>query len=179
MHYSAISYVLAANVENLTLSGTAALNGTGNGSANTLVGNTANNLLLGNAGNDTLSGGAGNDKLDGGTGNDVLTGGAGLDIFRFTTAPTANTDTLTDFSVADDTIQLENAVFKKFTTPGVLKAANFVKATAAHDLNDYLVYNPATGALSYDADGNGAGAAQQIALLGVNLALTNADFVII
>ena len=102
-----------------------------------------------------------------------------MDIFRFTTAPAANGDTLTDFSVADDTLQLENAVFKKFTATGVLKAANFVKATAAHDLNDYLVYNPATGALSYDADGNGAGAAVQIALVGVNLALTNADFVII
>lgn len=176
---SSVSYTLGINVENLTLTGTAALNGTGNGSANTLIGNTANNLLLGNAGKDTLSGGAGNDKLDGGTGNDVLTGGAGLDLFRFTTAPTANKDTLTDFSVADDTIQLENAVFKKFTAPGVLKAANFVKAGAAHDLNDYLVYNPATGALSYDADGSGAGAGVQIALLGVNLALTNADFVII
>ncbi len=176
---SSVSYILAANVENLTLTGTAALNGTGNSSANTLTGNTANNLLLGNAANDTLSGGAGNDKLDGGTGNDVLTGGADLDLFRFTTAPTANRDTITDFSVADDTIQLENAVFKKLATPGVLKAANFVKAGAAHDLNDYLVYNPATGTLSYDADGNGTGVAVQIALLGVNLALTNADFVII
>ena len=68
---------------------------------------------------------------------------------------------------------------KKLASPGVLKAANFVKATTAHDLNDYLVYNPATGTLSYDADGNGAGAGVQIALLGVNLALTNADFVII
>ena len=121
----------------------------------------------------------GNDKLDGGTGNDVLTGGAGLDLFRFTTAPTANGDTITDFSVTDDMIQLENAVFKKLINPGVLKAANFVKAGAAHDLNDYLVYNPATGALSYDADGSGAGAGVQIALLGVNLALTNADFVIV
>ena len=61
----------------------------------------------------------------------------------------------------------------------MLKAANFVKAGAPHDLNDYLVYNPATGALSYDADGNGAGVSVQIALLGVNLTLTHADFVII
>ncbi len=167
---SSVSYTLAANVENLSLTGTAAINGTGNSSANTLIGDT---------GNDTLSGSSGNDILDGGIGNDALTGGAGLDIFRFTTAPTANVDTLTDFSVADDTLQLENAVFKKLATPGVLKAANFVKAGAAHDLNDYLVYNPATGTLSYDADGNGTGVAVQIALLGVNLALTNADFVII
>jgi Ca2+-binding RTX toxin-like protein len=45
--------------------------------------------------------------------------------------------------------------------------------------NDYLIYKSGTGALLYDADGNGAGTATQIALLGVNLALTNADFVVI
>ena len=54
-----------------------------------------------------------------------------------------------------------------------------MKGAAAVDLNDYVIYNATTGALSYDADGNGAGAALQIALLGVNLVLTNADFVII
>ncbi len=170
---------MVANIENLTLTGTTDINGTGNGLANQLTGNTANNLLLGNAGKDSLNGGAGNDKLDGGTGNDKLTGGAGLDIFRFATKPSANIDTLTDFTVADDTIQLENAIFKKFKTPGELNPSQFVNAPAAQDANDYLVYDPATGALSYDADGNGAGVAVQIALLGVNLALTHADFVII
>ena len=100
-------------------------------------------------------------------------------MFRFTSTPTANVDTLTDFSVADDTLQLENAVFSKLTTTGVLATASFVKGAAALDLNDYVIYNATTGALSYDADGNGAGAALQIALLGVNLVLTNADFVII
>ena len=94
-----------------------------------------------------------------------------MDIFRFTSAPTANVDPLTDFSVADDTLQLENTIFSKFTTAGVL--------AAALDLNDYVVYNATTGALSYDADGNDAGAAMQIVVLGVNLALTNADFAII
>ncbi|MFI3155832.1 MAG: hypothetical protein QX199_06720 [Methylococcaceae bacterium] len=93
-------------------------------------------------------------------------------MFRFTSAPTANVDPLTDFSVAYDTLQLENAIFSKFTTAGVLVAA-------ALDLNDYVVYNATTGALSYDADGNDAGAAMQLVVLGVNLALTHADFVII
>ena len=51
--------------------------------------------------------------------------------------------------------------------------------TVAADANDYLVYNQATGALFYDADGNGAGAAVQIALLGTHPVLTNADFVVI
>ena len=55
------TYILGTNVENLTLIGTAAINGTGNTLNNTIIGNTANNILSGGAGNDTLNGGAGID----------------------------------------------------------------------------------------------------------------------
>ena len=58
---SAVTWTLAANVENLTLTGTVATNGTGNALANLLIGNTAANVLDGGAGNDTMRGGAGND----------------------------------------------------------------------------------------------------------------------
>ncbi len=58
---SSISYTLGANVENLTLTGTAAINGTGNELNNVLVGNSARNVLSGGAGADTMIGGAGND----------------------------------------------------------------------------------------------------------------------
>jgi len=68
---SAINYTLGANVENLTLTGTAVINGTGNALDNVLTGNAANNTLTGAAGNDTLDGGAGTDTLIGGTGNDT------------------------------------------------------------------------------------------------------------
>ena len=78
---STITYTLGANLERLTLLGTAAINGTGNTLANVLTGNSANNALAGGAGNDTVSGGAGNDTLDGGTGNDSLSGGAGNDTY--------------------------------------------------------------------------------------------------
>lgn len=78
---SSTTYTLSANIENLILTGTAALNGTGNSSNNVLTGNSGANVLTGGAGNDTLAGGAGNDVLDGGTGIDAMSGGAGDDIY--------------------------------------------------------------------------------------------------
>jgi uncharacterized delta-60 repeat protein len=166
---ASVSVTLTLNVENLVLTGTAALNGTGNGSNNDLLGNAAANVLSGGAGNDTINGGAGNDNLTGGTGKDT---------FIFNSPLTANADTITDFKVVDDTIQLENAVFTQLTATGVLNAANLKISTGASDANDFIVYNPSTGALFYDADGSGAGAAVQIATVGVNLAMTNADFMV-
>ena len=68
---SSITYTLGANLENLTLTGAAAINGTGNTSNNILTGNTGNNILSGGDGNDTLNGGAGADTLIGGFGNDT------------------------------------------------------------------------------------------------------------
>ncbi len=76
---ASISHVLAPHVEQLTLTGAAALAGTGNGLANRIVGNVAANQLSGEAGNDTLEGGAGDDTLLGGEGLDRLLGGAGAD----------------------------------------------------------------------------------------------------
>jgi Ca2+-binding RTX toxin-like protein len=69
---SSVTFSLAAfpNIENLTLTGSSAINGTGNAANNSLTGNTANNTLDGGDGNDTLNGGAGNDTLIGGNGND-------------------------------------------------------------------------------------------------------------
>ena len=105
-----------------------------------------------------------------------MTGGDGQDIFQLINR---SKDTITDFSVLDDTIQLENSVFTKLTATGVLNADNFKIGTAAVDANDYVIYNSDTGALFYDANGSGAGGATQIALLGTGLALTNTDFVVI
>ena len=74
-------FTLGANVENLTMIGTAVASGTGNELSNLLIASAAGSRLFGLAGNDTLTGGSGNDWLDGGTGNDAMSGGAGDDAY--------------------------------------------------------------------------------------------------
>ncbi len=100
---SSVTYTIAAlvNVENLTLTGAAAINGAGNTGNNVIIGNGANNSLNGGAGNDILNGGAGNDILTGGTGKDTLTGELGVDRFDYRTLTDSllsNFDVVTDFN---------------------------------------------------------------------------------
>ena len=91
-----MTYTLGANVENLTLTGTAAINGTGNALDNILTGNTAANMLSGNAGNDTLDGASGADTLVGGICNDIylLGRGYGADSVSENDATVGNTDVM-------------------------------------------------------------------------------------
>ena len=53
---SSVTYTLSANVENLTMTGSSAINGTGNAESNTLIGNSGVNTLTGLGGNDSLDG---------------------------------------------------------------------------------------------------------------------------
>jgi serralysin len=149
-------------------------------SGDKLSGNGGNDVLVGDLGADRLNGGAGGDLLDGGAGKDVLSGGVGKDNFLFKAGlSAANADQITDYNVAADTIRLENAVFKQVGTAGALSAAAFWTGAAAHDANDRVIYNATTGALLYDADGNGAQAAVRFATLDSGLSLTARDFVIV
>jgi VCBS repeat-containing protein len=77
---ASVTFTLGAGVDNLVLTGAGPINGTGNGTVNTLTGNIGSNKLSGLGGNDKLSGSGGNDTLDGGTGDDTTTGGAGNDV---------------------------------------------------------------------------------------------------
>ncbi|AFY45959.1 VCBS repeat-containing protein [Nostoc sp. PCC 7524] len=125
---ASISWQLGSHLENLTLTGTNAINGTGNSSNNVLIGNSAGNILsggngndwlsglggndrlLGENGNDTLLGGNGDDVLVGGLGSDVLNGGDGSDRFVYNTISDRGTlaagDTINGFSTISDKLDL-------------------------------------------------------------------------
>ncbi|GKS69055.1 hypothetical protein W03_10590 [Nitrosomonas sp. PY1] len=125
----------------------------------TMTGGSGNDTLTGGSGNDVIQGNEGNDRLLGGAGNDTLTGGLGNDFFVFDTTLNSetNVDVMTDFTVADDTVRLENAIFAQFVTVGAIGTDTFVSGpgAVALDSNDYLIYDTANGNLFYDADGSG------------------------
>jgi Ca2+-binding RTX toxin-like protein len=180
---SSASYTLDANVENLLLTGTASVNGTGN---------NLNNQITGNSGNNSLSGSSGNDTVNGGGGNDTLTGGSGSDRFLFNTAlATANVDRINDFSISsNDEIVLDKSVFsaletaagnglllKDFAEINVGAAAEVV--VAGNKINE-IVYNRQTGNLFYNPNSNaagfGAGGGRFATIVGSPDNLSNTDF---
>ncbi|ADX48579.1 Ig family protein [Paracidovorax avenae ATCC 19860] len=92
---SSVTYTLPSNVENLVLTGSSAINGTGNALDNRLTGNAGANVLTGGAGADYLDGGAGADTLAGGLGNDTywLARGHGTDTVQENDTTSGNLDT--------------------------------------------------------------------------------------
>ncbi len=156
------SHTLSTNVENLTFTGAGAFIG---------VGNASDNVIAGGASADFLSGLNGNDTLIGGSGADTLLGGAGTDTFRYLGGETGF-DRILDFTSGSDKISLSATGFTQIGT------LTFQTGTAATTANSTFLYNSATGIVSYDADGNGAGAAVQLAQLNAGLSLTLADFII-
>jgi len=153
------------------------LGGDGN---DTLYGGMHADTLHGGNGNDRLYGDVGNDRLEGGAGRDTLSGGWGRDIFIFRNAlKKTNIDTITDFNVRDDTIHLENSIFKKLGKAGKLNPDFFIVGTQAQDSNDYLIYNKSTGSLHYDADGSGGRNSILFAKLKSGLSLTYQDFLVL
>lgn len=171
--YNSIEYLTGSNFSDSLL---------GNAGANRISGSNGNDAVNGMAGDDVIFGGSGNDRIYGHLGADVLEGNAGQDTFIFHTAlGTTNIDTITDFSRADDTIELENAIFTALTATGVLAASAFKDiAVAAKDANDRIIYNSATGILYYDADGSGSAYGNvKFAVLDGKPILTAADFFVV
>jgi serralysin len=164
---ASVSYTLAAGTVVETLR-------TVNAAATTAINLTGNNFA------NAVTGNAGSNVINGGTGNDTLRGNAGNDFFLFNTAlsAAANVDTVADFVVVNDTIRLENAIFVGLAA-GTLNADAFHIGAAAADAEDRIIYNSATGALSFDSNGNAAGGLAKFAQLTAGLLLTNADFAVI
>ncbi|MCV9967086.1 Ig-like domain-containing protein [Pararhizobium sp. BT-229] len=160
---------------------------TGSGFDDTLDGGQGNDRLRGGAGDDDIFGGAGSDCVHGGDGNDILsggasrdtlTGGAGNDTFVFDAAPgLAQYDRISDFRSVDDVVRLDSSIFVGLAA-GALDADAFVIGRAATDEDHRIVYDQASGALSFDADGVGGAAAVRFAMLGRGTSLSADDFMI-
>ena len=135
---SAVAWTLNAGFENLTLTGSAAIGGLGNASANTLTGNSGANSLSGLDGDDALDGGDGSDTLDGGIGNDSLIGGLGAD----TMIGGAGEDGYVIDDVADVVIEAANA------------GVDAVKSSISYTLGTEVENLTLTGSAALDGTGN-------------------------
>jgi Ca2+-binding RTX toxin-like protein len=122
---------------------------TGTGQSDTLTGDGNANILTGLAGADILNGGLGNDTLVGGTGSDTF-------VFDMLLGAT-NVDSISDFSLVDDVISLENSIFVGLAEASTLASDSFVNGLAATAATAQILYNQATGDIYFDADGNTLG----------------------
>lgn len=187
---SSVSYTLLTNFENLALTGSANLNGTGNTANNTIYGNQGNNLLNGNQGNDLLIGNEGDDRLVGGIGNDTLLGGAGADRFEYVTnslfsGSAFGNDTLKEFNrIQGDKIVLGKVTFGLSGVVGssLVNGSEFASVTD-DDLVEInaakIVHSQSSGNIFFNSDGTTPGGDTLIATTPIlGSAMLNTDFVV-
>lgn len=164
---STVDFTLGAFVERLTLTGSAALDGAGNGLANKIKGNDAANGIFGDGGRDTLYGYGGDDVLVGGSGKDYYYGGSGDDTFVLRIEG-GTYDRVYDFVDGEDRIGIHAGAFGLAEgaglAGGVLSSDYFVAGTAATASHGQFLYNVSNGELKWDADGTGSTKALRIAM---------------
>lgn len=197
--FTTVSYAMPENVENLTMNGSDDLEITGNSFDNTITGNGGNNridgglgrdFLIGNGGDDLLIGGLGRDWLQGGDGADTLigaagfdelTGGAGADLFVFDQPFSVDADVVRDFASGTDKIGISRSTFAALggEALGSLAPGLFGTGPAPSSADQRLWYNPGNGILYFDADGNGVGAAVQLATFTGFPPIAASDLVIV
>jgi len=146
-----------------------------------ILGTAGGDTLTGTAGKDFIIGFAGNDVITGGGGGDMLIGGAGADHFRYT-AQTQGVDNIIDFTPGIDVLDFSRLAFGSHlatngANTGTLDAIHFAATVDGHAtaVTAQFTYDTTHGVLSFDADGTGATAAVQIAVLGGAPALTHSD----
>jgi Ca2+-binding RTX toxin-like protein len=148
---------------------------TGSDARDVMFGGAGNDALTGGGGNDRLSGGAGDDALTGGAGKDLLTGGAGADHFVFVLQADRG-DRITDFSHGVDHIDLSSG---GFGLTALTDGVNFTNGGAATQAVATVLYDAASGVLSFDPDGSLGAAATALTTLSNHAALTASDFLIV
>lgn len=141
---------------------------------------TAADLIRGGSLEDVLNGRGGNDTLYGSFGADRLLGGEGSDAFVFNTRPSpSNIDTVVDFKVSDgDQIHLARDVYR-IGSLGALGPEAFSIGSEATEETHRVLYDPDSGFLRVDIDGNGEEEAVIVANLGADLSLTHTSFLIV
>lgn len=176
---SIVTFSLGANVENLQLGGTSAINGTGNDGINWLGGNDAANVLAGRGGDDVLLGKGGNDTLQGGLGADRLTGGTGADTFVFgsvteSTVDAKGRDTIFDFNHSES----DHIDLSKIDANGADAGDGAFKLVTAFDGSHGALTVSAQGSQwLVQGDINGDKVADFAILVTSSTALVAADFV--
>jgi len=178
---SSVDYTLAANLENLLLTGSGSRSATGNDLDNTLIGNKGNNILTGLAGDDTLFGDAGKDTLIGGLGVDELSGGKKADTFVFESLADsgvgADRDTIMDFIASQKDIIDLSGIDAKAGTAGD-DAFSWIGTAEFGKVEGELRYFQENGNAIVEGDANGDGSADfQIELSGI-ASLQDSNFIL-